>query len=599
MVAVKRGKVPEIQSEVTGKSSSVRDTGNGAAAGAEAEHGSEQLPAWLEKLRARGLRARVKGVPLLDGVALAVLVLLVAFLWGRAAPVWFWLDEGISAGIASHRLGDIPTLLRQDAAPPLYYLILRIWTSVFGSSDVASHGLSLLFGVAVVPAALWAGWSTFGRRTGWICAVLSALSPYLAFYASETRMYSLVVLLSVLATASFLHAFVFGRRSYLAPFAILVVLLIYTHNWGLLFAVGTVVALVPCLVLSRDPRRLLIDAVLVFSAVGLLYLPWLPTLLYQRLQDGQPWADKPVLLEMRDEVTRLFGGPETFIVIGFGAVTGMLVVLRRPWSRYALSLVVLAVVPLVMLVGGWRSSVFNYRYLAAALGPLLILAAIGLARGGRVALATLWVAAILTAPIGTKGPLYTKSNVQAVALRVAPDLRPRDLVILPDFQMVPLFAHYLPPGLEYANAAGLVPDENIVDWRHSRERFLQQDPKRALAPLLDRLPPGAHLLLACPPVGSSQNGGLDQGSEMMLETTDNKAQQQQQQQQGEAEKEVAALLATVPPEKRGLFHALIRLRCQEVTAMLASDPRFRLDQTLTPPPEVRATSVEGRLFTKV
>ena len=40
----------------------------------------------------------------------------------------------------------------------------------------------------------------FGRRAAWIAAVLAALNPYLTQYAQETRMYSLVVLLSLLAT---------------------------------------------------------------------------------------------------------------------------------------------------------------------------------------------------------------------------------------------------------------------------------------------------------------------------------------------------------------------------------------------------------------
>lgn len=60
--------------------------------------------------------------------------------------------------------------------------------SLFGNSEAATHSLSLLFALAAVPTALWAGWSLFGRRTGWVCAALSALNPFLAAYANETRM---------------------------------------------------------------------------------------------------------------------------------------------------------------------------------------------------------------------------------------------------------------------------------------------------------------------------------------------------------------------------------------------------------------------------
>ncbi len=53
-------------------------------------------------------------------------------------------------------------------------------------------------------------------------------------------MYALATLLSLLAVTCFVHAFVLRDRRFLAPFAILAVLLAFTHNWGLfvLFATG-------------------------------------------------------------------------------------------------------------------------------------------------------------------------------------------------------------------------------------------------------------------------------------------------------------------------------------------------------------------------
>src|SRR5438046_2293569 len=49
-----------------------------------------------------------------------------------AIHVHFWIDEGLSVGIASHPLSKIPALLRQDGSPPLYYLLLHVWMSWFG-----------------------------------------------------------------------------------------------------------------------------------------------------------------------------------------------------------------------------------------------------------------------------------------------------------------------------------------------------------------------------------------------------------------------------------------------------------------------------------
>ena len=548
---------------------------------------SERLPGLARLLRTSAARSTLGGVPLLDLAGLVLLLLAVAFLWGRAYQTWYWLDEGISVGIASHSLGDIPQLLRQDGAPPLYYLLLHLWTSAFGTSETSTHALSLLFAVATVPAALWAGWSLFGRRTGWMCALLAALNPFLAFYATETRMYSLVVLLSLLTLATFLHGFVFARTRYLPAFVVLLALLMYTHNWGLLFGLGLGVAVVPCLLLGADRRRLVVSAALAFGGAGLLYLPWLPTLVYQRGQELQPWADKPVLLDIRLDTIQMLGGKEAVVALGLGAAAGITALLRRPWGRNALSVMVLAVVPFVVLFLGWRTGVVAYRYLAAVVSPVLLLLAVGIARGGRLAVAALAVAAILTLPIGVKGPFYTKSNARALAGQVAPQLKPRDLVILPDFEMVPLFSHYLPPGMRYATTSGLVPDQNIVDWRRSMDRLVDDDPDHTLPPLIEAVPAGGRVLLGCPPVNApTERSGL-QGAPPTDETPV---------QQGSPQ--ITALSQTVPPQTKGLFHAVIRLRCRETNRLLLSHPRLRLERTFTPPNEVRNTSVEAYLLVK-
>ncbi|WP_457817390.1 hypothetical protein, partial [Staphylococcus aureus] len=85
--------------------------------------------------------------------------------------------EALSVGISSHSLTDIPTVLRHDGSPPLFYLLLHVWMSVFGSSETATHAMSLLFGTLCVPAAAWVGWSQWGQRAGLIAAVVFALNP--------------------------------------------------------------------------------------------------------------------------------------------------------------------------------------------------------------------------------------------------------------------------------------------------------------------------------------------------------------------------------------------------------------------------------------
>src|SRR6185312_7363181 len=84
------------------------------------------------------------------GGSIVFLMFVSLFLRSRYVGGQFWMDEALSVGISSHSLTSIPHVLRHDGSPPLYYMLLHIWMSVFGSSETATHWLSLLFGTLCV-----------------------------------------------------------------------------------------------------------------------------------------------------------------------------------------------------------------------------------------------------------------------------------------------------------------------------------------------------------------------------------------------------------------------------------------------------------------
>src|SRR5919108_4458083 len=90
---------------------------------------------------------RVGSLP--AGVALPAAVLfglMVFALWHhtRALGEALWMDEGLSIGIASQPLLDIPHTLRVDGSPPLYYMLLGLWMDLFGDGPAETQGLSVL-----------------------------------------------------------------------------------------------------------------------------------------------------------------------------------------------------------------------------------------------------------------------------------------------------------------------------------------------------------------------------------------------------------------------------------------------------------------------
>src|SRR5271165_5228303 len=65
--------------------------------------------------------------PLPNAVVVGALVVLAALLRLPNLARAYWVDEGISVGIASHHLSQIPGLLRHDGSPPLFYVLLHFW----------------------------------------------------------------------------------------------------------------------------------------------------------------------------------------------------------------------------------------------------------------------------------------------------------------------------------------------------------------------------------------------------------------------------------------------------------------------------------------
>src|SRR3954469_22720329 len=230
-------------------------------------------PAW--GLRSRALTSAWIAVP----AGLGALVVIALALRSTELGIGLWIDEGLSVGIADRPLSAIPHALQQDGSPPLYYMLLHFWLDLAGRSESGVRGLSLLFALMAIPAAFWAGRQIWGtQRAVWFAAVLMAFNPFLAQYAQEARMYSLVALLGIPATACFIRAYALdteNRRPWIAGFAISVAAALYTHNWPIFFTVSAAVAWVLLWALADKARRrqLFRDGLLGFGSLLALYLP--------------------------------------------------------------------------------------------------------------------------------------------------------------------------------------------------------------------------------------------------------------------------------------------------------------------------------------
>jgi hypothetical protein len=460
-------------------------------------------------LQVPGRLARIPGW-LLGGGLLLIVMAISAVLRSRHLGGQFWMDEGLSVGISTHPLTDIPHVLRHDGSPPLYYMLLHCWMSVFGSSETSTHAMSLAAGVLTIPIGGWLAWSLWGRWAAVIATVLFALNPFLDAYSQETRMYSLMALLGLLAAAGFIHGFIYRRRRFLILLAVTQALMLYTHIWGAFFGVGAVIALIPVWRASDDRRALVRDAVMAFGGAAILFLPWLPTLLYQATHTGSPWDSAPNFGAPVQISRNLLGGDRATVALTITAAIGIAGYFTRGRWRTpeGLTMWALILLPAGTLGFGWLLSHFSpawaYRYFAPVLGALLLLAALGLSRAKALGLLALLLVIVFWANPGNFVP-KNKSDVRDLAGEMAPLMHPGDVVVSGQPEEVPLEWYYFPAGLHFADLTGLSSDPQSMNWVHALDRLQNADPKGTLTRLVATLKPGEKLLFVRPLTEGAQN----------------------------------------------------------------------------------------------
>jgi hypothetical protein len=460
--------------------------------------------------------ARLRALPFLSArsttlaataIGLGLLGLASLYLRTQFIGAAFWIDEGLSVGIAQHALLDIPGILKQDGSPPLYYMTLHVWMSAFGTTEVAAQSLSLVCALLSIPAAYWAAGRVWGVRAAWFAAFLAALNPYMTSHGQEARMYGLMALLSIVATGCFLRAFVLRDRRFIPPFAVALIAMLYTHNWALFYAAAAVLFVLWLAWQDTADRRALVrDGLIAFGVAGVAYLAWLPTMLFQAQHTAAPWSNEPGTYEPTRQISRILGGYGPAIALGFGACLGLAAVWQR---RDAIRERRLIVAGATLIVGiallAWTSSqitpAWTNRYFAVMIGPLLILGAGGLRHATRgVAIA----ATVLLAMFWFQPHPYgeSKASERSVMTNIGTLLEPGDLLISTHPERLPVLSYYGPPGLQYATTLGRETDPGVMDWRDALPRLQEARVGNTMEPLLDTVPVGGHVLIVRPVIRS-------------------------------------------------------------------------------------------------
>jgi len=152
-----------------------------------------------------------------------------------------WLDEAIGAeAVKNFSLwGLITEFSKFDNHPSLYYLILKIWSTIFGYSEISLRFPSIAFGVGTVYLTFLIARQVFSKsRLFYLLApILLATSGLHVYYSQEARMYSLATFLATLAVYAFIKSswllFSFSITSLLMADYVGIFLLPVFWIWGI------------------------------------------------------------------------------------------------------------------------------------------------------------------------------------------------------------------------------------------------------------------------------------------------------------------------------------------------------------------------------
>ncbi|HVA75817.1 MAG TPA: glycosyltransferase family 39 protein [Acidimicrobiales bacterium] len=332
---------------------------------------------------------------------------------GLAVRLWvfrgIWLDEATSIHQAGMSFGGMLNNLRTtDVHPPLYFSILWITDRAFGAGELAMRSPSILAGLAVIPAAYVAGRDLWDRRSGLVAAAIATVAPMLVWYSQEVRMYSMFMLVALVAIWGQARVLRRGSQWDWAIFTLGSAALVWTEYFGIFQVIAQQVVFAWVSWTRRRDREALLRLLVPWALATLALLAFLAPLF--------PFASHQFLVNQNSG--KGFGGPSqvglsgaqsisvytvltnfAWALIGYHSASVMaalvalwpigilltLFLLGRNITGSTVVVVASAVLPALLLlgIGLFKRNLFDVRYMSGVVVAVLLLTARAITGGSR------------------------------------------------------------------------------------------------------------------------------------------------------------------------------------------------------------------------
>jgi hypothetical protein len=225
-----------------------------------------------------------------DWFYLAIIIAVAVLLRSPLVHTGITIDDACSAYVVE--AGDWPDFVNRiktiEMSPPLYFLLLKGTTTLFGLTTPVLALTSLALSVITIPVIYLLGRATANARVGLCAAFYAAISLLAIIYSHEARTYALAGLLT--ATTLFIYLPFFDGKAGLPrrlALAFVSALLAYTHYTAVAYlGIMTITALI----YRKSEQSRSLQAIPPMVAGLATLIPWYPIMRYHG-SVGTPWAD--------------------------------------------------------------------------------------------------------------------------------------------------------------------------------------------------------------------------------------------------------------------------------------------------------------------
>lgn len=196
----------------------------------------------------------------------------------------FWYDEAFTGNVIKLPWKEMFLAIAGDRVhPPLFYILIRLWSLIFGVTQLSLRGFSIFWGTGLIGLVYVLGKEFLKKKNfPYISLLLSlvvSLSPFFIAYSVEARAYSFIAFLAVLLVIFVLKFLDSTQKKesmkFLGLSLLLAITLCATHYLQLIFVIAIICAgIIYKFVYTAkglNIRGLVMSLILGFTALSFLF----------------------------------------------------------------------------------------------------------------------------------------------------------------------------------------------------------------------------------------------------------------------------------------------------------------------------------------